>query len=684
MIGVWLILQVDLLVACARIGLGEKVVVSSDSPLTQPNPSNTSNTVRLRGPWLTVIRVLWIGVAVAGVSLYIAAIPYRYNALNPDCQARPCSAEEQLQVSEIRDVGLPGTFVAWYFIVVDSLVTVIYGATGALIFWRRSDDRVALFVSFMLLANGLTFGPEISYLVAANPALLPALVLLQIAGFGFLIVFAFIFPDGRFVPRWTRWLTPVFLAGQAFMLVRTASAVYGSSPLYFGYLLAGGAIGVGAQIYRYRRVATPAQRQQTKWVMLGLAGMLILIFVGIFPGFFNPALLQSDLPYRMFRVPLFGALPSLLLPIAFAFSMLRYRLWDVDFIINRSLVYGALTAVLALFFFGGFFALRAIFESVLGGQQSTIAIVAATAIVVLLFNPVRRRVRGFVDRRFYNIHIQYTPSPAPAVGGGARTHFGAYTRLELVGRGGMAEVYRAAQPSTGKLVAVKVMAAALTSEAEFRQRFEREAKTASALQHPHIVKVFDFGEQDGAPYMVMEFIGSGDLGGYLKRKGRLSLAEAQPIVTGDAGALDYAHAQGLVHRDIKPSNVMLDGARPVLTDFGIAKIIGGQTRVTQTGGMLGTFDYIAPEQIQGAANVDGRADVYAFGVMAYQMLTGELPFKQQNPGALLIAHLTQPPPNPRDLVPDLSREAAHAIQRAMAKSPGERFATAGELAAALV
>jgi serine/threonine-protein kinase len=120
----------------------------------------------------------------------------------------------------------------------------------------------------------------------------------------------------------------------------------------------------------------------------------------------------------------------------------------------------------------------------------------------------------------------------------------------------------------------------------------------------------------------------------------------------------------------------------VLTDFGIAKILGGHTAMTRTG-MLGTFDYIAPEQIQASADVDRRADVYAFGVLTYEMLTGELPFGHSNVGALLLAHLNQPPPDPRDLVPDLTSDAAHAIRRAMAKSPADRFATAGEFAAAL-
>jgi serine/threonine protein kinase len=206
--------------------------------------------------------------------------------------------------------------------------------------------------------------------------------------------------------------------------------------------------------------------------------------------------------------------------------------------------------------------------------------------------------------------------------------------------------------------------------------------------------VFDYGEAEGTCYMVMEYIAGKDLSLHLAQAGRLSLAEALPVLIHLAEALDYAHSQGLVHRDVKPSNILLDTAgagpgpasseyRPVLTDFGITKILGSATRYTETGGVLGTFDYIAPEQIQGAADIDGRADIYSFGVMVYQALTGELPFQHHNPGALLMSHMLQPPPDPRDRVPGLSSEAAYAIQRAMAKKPDERFATAGEFVAAL-
>jgi serine/threonine-protein kinase len=187
--------------------------------------------------------------------------------------------------------------------------------------------------------------------------------------------------------------------------------------------------------------------------------------------------------------------------------------------------------------------------------------------------------------------------------------------------------------------------------------------------------------------MVMEFVDGPDLASLLREGESLPLSETFLILEGVASALDYAHKEGLVHRDIKPSNVMLDrgtsGQRPVLMDFGIAKIVGGGTRLTGTGGVLGTLSYIAPEQIRAAADVDRRADIYSLGVMTYQLLTGELPFKSGNPGALLIAHLQQPAPDPRSVNPGIPASVARAVTRAMEKETDARFATAGEFFAAI-
>ena len=275
------------------------------------------------------------------------------------------------------------------------------------------------------------------------------------------------------------------------------------------------------------------------------------------------------------------------------------------------------------------------------------------------------------------------------------TLLGPYQVLEPLGRGGMAEVYLGRHTRLERTVAIKVLPARMSSQSEagrspFAQRFEREARAVASLRHPNIVQVFDFGDLEGTYYMVMEYIRGHDLNWLLRQSGALPPARAAGILQELAGALDYAHSQGLVHRDIKPSNVMLEEpasserpVRVVLTDFGIAKILGGDTAATQTGMLMGTLDYIAPEQIRSAGDVDRRADIYALGVMAYQMLTGQLPLRGDNPGALMLAHLQTPPLDPRNLAPDLPENTALALLRALAKDPAERFDTAGAMVAEL-
>ena len=270
------------------------------------------------------------------------------------------------------------------------------------------------------------------------------------------------------------------------------------------------------------------------------------------------------------------------------------------------------------------------------------------------------------------------------------THLGSYEVLESLGRGGMAEVYKGRHPRLERTVAIKILPAGLAADVNFRQRFEREAQAIASLRHPNIVQVFDFGDVEGMYYMVMEYIKGIDLSRHLRAVERVELGQARSIMRDLAAALDYAHVEGLVHRDVKPSNVMLQpvtsggkGKRAILTDFGIAKILNQDTAATKSGVMMGTLDYMAPEQIRTAAEVDGRADVYALGVMLYQMLTGALPFAGDNPGAVLMAHLQEPVPDPRQLAPELPQDVAMATVRALAKEPADRFATAGELAVAL-
>jgi len=255
----------------------------------------------------------------------------------------------------------------------------------------------------------------------------------------------------------------------------------------------------------------------------------------------------------------------------------------------------------------------------------------------------------------------------------------------------MGEVYRAQHPTLNRTVAIKILPPSAEADDGAHKRFSREAQTVAGLKHPNIVTLHDVGEQDEQPYMVMEYVDGPDLSTLLKQRGRLPFDEALALLQDVAAALDYAHSQGIVHRDVKPSNVMVEHitgsghtrtSRAVLMDFGIAKSYAAGTRLTQSG-MIGTLDYISPEQIQGASEVDGRADIYSFGVMAYQVLTGKMPYTHNNPGAMVMAHLMQPPPDPRLIAPDISDEAAQAVMRAMAKKPEQRFATASEFMEAL-
>jgi tRNA A-37 threonylcarbamoyl transferase component Bud32 len=301
--------------------------------------------------------------------------------------------------------------------------------------------------------------------------------------------------------------------------------------------------------------------------------------------------------------------------------------------------------------------------------------------------------RRFVEERASGVPITTQPPARTGSTPGERKsgvwsgrRLGVYEVLEALGRGGMAEVYKGRHTRLDKTVAIKVLPLEVADDPNFRARFEREARAVAALKHPNIVQVFDFGDVDGTYYMVMDYIAGKDLAHLMRETGPLPLARVGPLARDIANALDYAHAQGLVHRDVKPSNVMIEAGptpRAVLMDFGIAKILsGGNTGPTRSG-MIGTLDYMAPEQINASATIDGRADVYSLGVMVYQMLTGQLPFTGESPGAVLMAHLQQPAPDPRAVRPNLPAACAEAIQRALAKDPAQRCPTAGELAGTL-
>jgi len=259
---------------------------------------------------------------------------------------------------------------------------------------------------------------------------------------------------------------------------------------------------------------------------------------------------------------------------------------------------------------------------------------------------------------------------------------GKYQVVENLGRGGMAEVYKAYQETLDRYVAIKVMHSFLADEKGFLGRFQREARAMAALNHPNIVGVYDFDVSEGMYYIVMEFVSGGTLKDRIENiagQGEtLPLEAATRVVLEVADALSYAHGRGMVHRDIKPGNIMLtEDGRAVLTDFGIAKILSGPT-FTATGAMVGTPAYMSPEQGLGKTG-DERSDLYALGVLYYQMATGRLPYDADTPLAVILKHVNEPVPTPTDLNDDIPNAIQAVIIKAMAKDPDERYQSANEL-----
>jgi serine/threonine protein kinase len=262
---------------------------------------------------------------------------------------------------------------------------------------------------------------------------------------------------------------------------------------------------------------------------------------------------------------------------------------------------------------------------------------------------------------------------------------GQYELMALIGKGGMARVYKSIQPALERPVAVKLLHPTVAADEEFLTRFQREAKAAASLRHPHIVQIFDFGHQEELYYMVMELIDGPTLRDELQRLKALDetlpFGEVQRIIGEVSEALDYAHDRGIIHRDVKPANILLaPEGQAVLSDFGLAFMIEGP-RQTITG-FVGTPEYMSPEQGQGLS-VDGRTDVYSLGVVLYEMLTGRVPFTSKTPVGIVMKHISEPLPPPRSINPDIPEVVEQVLLKAMAKDPRDRYSRAGELSHAL-
>jgi predicted Ser/Thr protein kinase len=668
------------------------------------NPStDTRQQTRLSGQTLVAARGLWVILALVTVALYITSLPIYFDQLRtptPDAGFKwlypyrlfPEDAQALLEI------GSSATSYATYLSVIWSLEALVLAGAGVIIFWRRSDDGMVIFTSSTLIMFGS--------INAASPP--TALLSGDIATFRFInfwLIFStsaalclcFIFPNGHFVPRWTFWL------GLAWLMYRLISVIAPHTtldmtdwPSLMGLTMVIVVYGCGvyAQIYRFRNVATPIQRQQTKRIVYGFVAVFSLTIVSVTGvTILFPSSSQPGLPHVLFNVitQTSFVLGLTLWAISIAFSALRYRLWNIDLTVNRSLVYGAVTLALGILFVALFWVAQALLGMILGTAQSGAAVAVSAALTAVAFNPARKQVQSFVDHSVYGFRFDLNELKAARqeerkTNPGALTGqtLGDYEVLGVLGKGGMGEVYQGQARDT--IVAIKILPPELAQREELRIRFQHEAKILASFDHPNIVKLYGTGENNGMHYMVLEYVEGRELSDIIREQGRLTLDEARVYCKHFAAALDYAHQRGLIHRDIKPSNIMIRTLGPnenqaVLMDFGIAKLQNARTRVTGTG-VIGTLDYMAPEQIMASGEVDARADIYAMGVVLYEMLTGQKPFRG-NTGQILFAHLQQPAPDPRTIVPDLQSSVALAVMQAMAKKPEERFSTAGEFAAAL-
>ena len=283
-----------------------------------------------------------------------------------------------------------------------------------------------------------------------------------------------------------------------------------------------------------------------------------------------------------------------------------------------------------------------------------------------------------------------TPGEFGAPGGfRPGSHIASYQLEERLGQGGMAVVFRAYDSRLDRRVALKLMAPGFSDDDAFRQRFMQESRAAAAVDHPHIIPVFEAGEANGVLFLAMRMVRGGDVRSLIDRNGPLPPARAAEIVAQVASALDAAHARGLVHRDVKPANMLLEAGpgadRPdhvYLSDFGLTKTSLAASGLTATGQFMGTVEYVAPEQIE-SRPLDGRCDQYALACSAFEMLCGEPPFHREQSISVLYAHLSEPPPQVRLRRSELPDDIDAVLAKALSKAPADRYATCGEFASAL-
>ena len=372
--------------------------------------SAASSAPGLQGRWLALARTAWVVVALLAVAIFVVGVGLRFAELQQVCTASAsvCSQQSLLSpenVRELHSLGLSLDFWALYNSAQSIVFAAVWWTVGAVIFARRSEDRMALLVSLFLVTFTIAFWPDIpGALARAYPVFGAPVGILRLLGDVLAMLFFYLFPSGRFVPRWTRWLAVLWLAERIFNLfvdslhepalwIQVLFAV-----LFLGLLVSF----VFAQAFRYRRVSGPVERQQTKWVVFGVVVALVGVGAMLAPYFFiEPPSSETTTISAFTLVQVAGGNAfMLLIPLSIGVAVLRSRLFDIDVLINRTLVYGTLTVSLALVYVGSVVLLQSALRA-LTGETSQLVVVASTLAIAALFGPLRRRIQDLIDRRFY-------------------------------------------------------------------------------------------------------------------------------------------------------------------------------------------------------------------------------------------------------------------------------------------
>jgi hypothetical protein len=370
-----------------------------------PNLQNEADT-QLHGHKLMLARTAWVIVALIAVALWVAYVPLRFAELQTVCAITSCPDQIATpdMVQALQGVGLSIHFYAIYTITIEIVFVLMFLGIAAIIAWRKSHNWMALLVSLDLVTSGTFFVIEHQLLITAYPITQLPYDFVRLLVTAILVLFCYLFPDGRFVPRWTCWfaiLVIIFLGMSAFFPNSLFDIYNWPNPLGAVVQLAVVGTMLFAQVYRYLRVSTPSQRQQTKWIIFGIIATIIYFLALIILAANNPSSQRAGSLGFLFASTSFY-LAGLIIPLAIAFSMLRYRLWDIDLLINRTLVYGTLTGILALIYFGCVIILQNLVRGFTGQVgQSPLVIVGSTLAIAALFQPLRRRIQRIIDRRFY-------------------------------------------------------------------------------------------------------------------------------------------------------------------------------------------------------------------------------------------------------------------------------------------